>query len=101
MTLHVLRDFEGNYLVYLFYTVGKQRKKNLRGNWQEEDWQDVVRVTRTSKLLNNSAAINYKLPRKSRTAYLAENNQSNFKLGGGGMELYFHHSRRKVIQEKY
>jgi len=42
--------------------VGKYIKKNLRGNWQEEDWQNAMRVMRTSKPSTNAAAIHYKVP---------------------------------------
>jgi hypothetical protein len=72
--------FERNCLVYLFWTNGKYSKKNLRGNWQEEDLQNAMRVVRTSRLSTNTAAIHYKIPRRTLRAYLAENKQCKSKL---------------------
>jgi len=42
--------------------MGKYIKKNLRGNWQEEDLQNAMRAMRTSKLSTIAAAIHYKVP---------------------------------------
>jgi hypothetical protein len=33
--------------------MGKYSKKNLRGNWEEEDLQNAMRVVRTSRLSTN------------------------------------------------
>jgi hypothetical protein len=71
--LQVLRAFERNYLVYLFWTIGKYSKKNVRGNWQEEDLQNAMNVVRTSKLSTNADAIYYEVPRRTFTTHLAEN----------------------------
>jgi hypothetical protein len=59
---------------------GKNSKKNLRGNWQEEDLQNAMRVMRTNKLSTNAAAIDHKVPSTLRP-YLAENKQSKSKMG--------------------
>jgi len=72
--------FERNYLVYVFWTMGKYSKKNLRGNWQEEDLQNAMRVVRAIRLSTNAAAIHYKVPRRTLRAYLAENKQCISKL---------------------
>jgi len=61
--------------------VGKYIKKNLRGNWQEEDCQNAMRVMRRSKPSTNAAAIHYKVPRRTLRAYLAESKQTKSKLG--------------------
>jgi hypothetical protein len=61
--------------------VHKYSKKNLRGNWQEEDLQNALRVVRTSKLSTNTAAIHYNVPRRTLRAYFGENKQSKSKLG--------------------
>jgi len=53
--------------------MGKYSKKNLRGNWQEEDLRNTMRVVRTSQLSTNADAIHYKIPRKTLRAYLVEN----------------------------
>jgi hypothetical protein len=53
--------------------MGKYSKKNLRGNWQEENMQNAMRVMRTSKLSTNAAAIHCKVPKRTLRAYLAEN----------------------------
>jgi len=58
----------------------KFSKKNLRGNSQEEDLQNAVRVVGRSKLSTNAAAIHYKVPRRTLRAYLAENKQCKNKL---------------------
>jgi len=34
--------------------MGKYSKKNLRGNWQEKNLQNVMTAVRTSKISNNS-----------------------------------------------
>ena len=62
-------------------TKGEHSKKNLRGNWQEEDLQNAMRVVRASKLSANAAAIHYKVPRRTLRAYLVENKGSKSKLG--------------------
>ena len=77
--------------------MGKYSKKNLRGNWQEEDMQNALRVVRTSKLSTKAATVNYKVLRRTLREYLAENKQSKSKLGS---KLYFHHSRRKSYPRK-
>jgi hypothetical protein len=41
--------------------MGKYSKKNLRGNWQEEDLQNAMKTMRTSKLSTNFAAIHYRV----------------------------------------
>jgi len=79
--LEVLWAFERNYLIYLFWTKGEHSKKNLRVNWQEEDLQNAMRVARTSKLSANTAAIHYKVLRRTLRAYLAESKESKSKLG--------------------
>ena len=61
--------------------MGKYSKKNLRGNWQEEDLQNAMSVMRTSKLTTNATAIHYKVPRRTFREYTAENKQSKSKLG--------------------
>jgi hypothetical protein len=61
--------------------MGKTARKYLRGNWQEEDLQNAMRVLRTSKLSTNAAAIHYIDLRRTLRAYLAENKQSKSKLG--------------------
>jgi len=53
--------------------MGKYSKKNLRGNWQEEDMQNALRVVRTSKLSTKAATVNYKVLRRTLITYLAEN----------------------------
>jgi hypothetical protein len=60
--------------------MGKHSKKNLRGNWQEGDLQNTMRVVRTSKLSTNAVAIHYKVPRRTFRVYLVENRQSKSKL---------------------
>jgi hypothetical protein len=55
--------------------MGKYSKKNLRGNWKEEDLQNDMRVMKKSKLSTNAAAIHYKVPRRTLRAYLAQNKQ--------------------------
>ena len=61
--------------------MGKYTRKNPRGNWQEEDWQNAMRVVRTRKLSTNAVATHYKVPRRTLQAYLAEIEQSKSKLG--------------------
>jgi hypothetical protein len=61
--------------------VGKHSKKHLRGNWQDDDLQNAMRVVRTSKLSTNAAAIHYKVPRRPLKAYLAEYKHSKTKMG--------------------
>jgi hypothetical protein len=60
--------------------MGKYRTKNLRRNWQEEGLQNDMRVMRKIKLSTNVATIHYKVPRRTLTAYLAENKQGKSKL---------------------
>jgi hypothetical protein len=81
VTLKVLWTSDGNYPVYLFWTMVKYSKKNLRGNWQEEDLQNTMRALRKSKLPTNADVIHYKVPRRTLTAHLAENKQSKSKMG--------------------
>jgi len=61
--------------------MGKYSKKNLRGNWQEEDLQNAMRVMRTRKLSTNTAAIHYKVQRRTLKAYLAQYKQSKSRTG--------------------
>ena len=61
--------------------MGKYIKKNLRGNWQEEDLQNAMRVMRTSKLSTNAAAIHCKVQRRTFKAYLAAYMQSKSRMG--------------------
>jgi hypothetical protein len=61
--------------------MGKYGKKNLRGNWLEEHLQNETGAVITSRLSTNAATIHYKVPRRTRGAYLAENKQSRSKLG--------------------
>ena len=73
--------------------MGKYSKKNLRGNWQEEDLQNALRVVRTSKLSTNAAAIYYKVPRRTLLRHIWLNISTvNPKWGE---KLYFNHSKRK------
>jgi hypothetical protein len=55
--------------------VEKYSKKNPRGNWQEEDLQNAMRILRSSKLSTIAAAIHFKVPRRTLRAHLAENKQ--------------------------
>jgi len=43
--------------------------------------RNAMMVVRISKLSTNAAAINYKIPKRTLRAYLAENKESKFKLG--------------------
>jgi len=73
--------------------------KHLRGNWQEKDLQNAMMVVRTSKLSNNGAAIHYKVPRRTLLEHIwLKISRVNLNWGG---KLYFHHSRERVIQERY
>jgi hypothetical protein len=45
--------------------MGKFSKKNPEGNWQGENWQNALRVVRTSKLLTNVSAIYCEVPRRA------------------------------------
>jgi hypothetical protein len=67
----------------------KYSKQNLRGNRQEEDLQNAIRVVITSKLSTNAAVIHYKFPR---TLIWLKISRVNLNWGG---KLYFHHSRKK------
>jgi hypothetical protein len=78
--------------------MGKYDKKNLRGNWQEEDLQNAMRVVRTSHPSTNAAEIHYKVPRRTLRAFLAENKQSKCKMG---RKTTFTTARERVIQENY
>jgi len=53
--------------------MGKYSKKNLRGNWQEQDMQNAMMVVRTSKLSTITAVVCYKVLGRTIRAYLAEN----------------------------
>jgi translation initiation factor IF-3 len=78
--------------------MGKYSKKNLRGNWQEEDLQNAMRAVRTSKLSTNFDAIDYRVQTRILRAYLAENKQSKSILG---RKTVFSHNRRKSYPREY
>ena len=61
--------------------MGKYSKNNLRGNWQEEDLQNAMKVVITSRLSTNAAAIRYKVSRRTLRACLTENKKCKSKLG--------------------
>jgi hypothetical protein len=70
----------------------KYSKKNLRGNWQEEDLQNTMRALRKSKLPTNADVIHYKVPRRILEHIWPKISRVNLKWGEN---LYFHHSRIK------
>ena len=61
--------------------MGKCSKKNLRGNWQEEDLQNAMRVMRTSTLSTNAAANHCKVQSRTLKVYLATYKQSKSRMG--------------------